>query len=434
MRDISRTIRKTAAAATLFASALLLPGAAALAQNKIVLENHVFDNGDAGKITFHSIELTDSNLDRDDVLKLFSATTPAEEATALAARLSASRLLIPALTFTAKTLQGTVKDIEATDIVAGTIKRYTTSQYQSTFIGDDGKEEAKIAASEAENGSVTALIRMLRNFDPLTDTSAYTHLAFREFEFGFEDKDLAPYTSPGGMVWFRMDRLANTITYGDTLLRRSTLQIDKLTLDLPGLMRELSNEFGIDPSLAAFVTLEGDYDPASKTITSKFTLRANDHITLSIAGRLVDVEPNAMTSPPYRSRPELLSAAIRDADISLIDNGAIAKLLASWAQTEGSSPAKATREAVREAQTSVTDLFGRNAGSRQLSKGIGDFIRKPGHLKIVAAAKRDPLKLADLIDEDTTKFLEKFNLKVVLQGRSSSEPSRAMDGRTRRDR
>ena len=155
-------------APALSAVALILATPAVFAQTQTVtIDNHVIRNEKGGTLTFPKIEVRNTNLSREEVLKLFSTGTSKEDSTALLKKMKAERVSIPTVNLDARDGKGALRDFEASGIDAGRLKKFSVASVDLAGQDKQGKPiSIKSGPLLLEDGDFTSIVAAVTTGDP----------------------------------------------------------------------------------------------------------------------------------------------------------------------------------------------------------------------------------------------------------------------------
>ncbi|MDH7795491.1 hypothetical protein QBC99_001554 [Beijerinckia sp. GAS462] len=373
----------------------------ALAQQNVVLENHTYDDGSKGSIAFRRIEFTDTNLSRDDVAKLFSATTSREDMAAIARRLKAARIAIPSVVLTGPEARMTLADFVATDVDAdaGKVKQLAIGTFDVSFLDKPtGALRFKSGPLQLDGANIVGLLQAIRDKDLQKGMAQFTHFSVRDVEGEGPDKDTPADAIGGNLTKVKIAVVSADATFNGGLPLRLAAKADNVVVEVPpssdGAIK--LKEMGIDRLDLSF-GFAGIYDPTKQTYgLDDLTVAGAGLGAVTMKGRFTGVEPGAFSSLQSDRILALLGAGVAAIDMRFTNGGIAEKVLQEAARQQNQSVA-ALKGDLAKAASVLPLLLGGNANGLKIADALARFVDDPKQLAVSMTAKSGSLGFIDLL-------------------------------------
>ncbi|HEV2571837.1 MAG TPA: hypothetical protein VGU72_08875 [Beijerinckiaceae bacterium] len=373
--------------------------APARAQQDVVLENQTYDDGGKASIAFRRIEFIGTNLNREEVTKLFSGGTSSAEAAAIASKLKAARIAIPSVVITAKDSRMTLADFVASDVDTGKVKQLSIGSFDSSFADKPGGElRFKSGALQLDGANIVGLLQAIRDNDLKKGMAQFTRFSMRDVEGQGPDKD-TPLDAPGGnLTKVKIAVVGADATFDNGLPLRLAAKADNIVVEVPpssdGAIK--LKEVGIDRLDLSF-GFSGTYDPAKRAYgLDDLTVSGADLGTLALKGRFTGIDPGAFSSEQSERIFALLGAGVAAVDMKFTNGGLAEKILQEAARQQKQSMAELKSDLAKAASV-IPLLLGGEANGLKIAEALARFVDDPKQLAVSISAKKGSLSFVDLL-------------------------------------
>lgn len=400
-------------------AALLAMTAPAFAQSNLSLENITSRNAQTKtNFAIERVDVTNTNLSRDELAKLFSGETPREEALAIAGRMKADRLAITGATATSEDGKMTFGPFEATGIDNGRFGKATLASFAGVF-SDKEKHGGFIngRALTLEQGDIAPLIRAAQTKNADTGGLKVGRVSWDGFDGAFTDKE-TPADAPGGNQVKVSLRGLNAVTeFSGGAPVSSKGEAVGFTLD-PAPASEFGKAlraFGyerIDLGLAG----AGRYDPAAqRLVLENYAITSPNAGRLSVAGEMSGIDAGALSTGDATQRGlALLGSSVEGLRVNFVNEGLVEKAFAFAAAKQGKSPAALRSEMGAMAAQILPLLLGGDPQSLALAQSAQTFLKDPKNFTLTLKARGAPVPLARLGSiRDPATFLALVDVSLV---------------------
>ncbi|HWG04979.1 MAG TPA: hypothetical protein VG271_08185 [Beijerinckiaceae bacterium] len=388
----------------------------------VSLDNLTFATKDGGSAMIKHVEFDGTNLSKDEVTALFSATSTRETRAPIIAKMQATKILVPEVVFIDKDKAGTITfhEFQATGVNAGKVEHMTLTGFDGSGTAADvpGQMTLHSGAIGIDGGDFSKLLLALRDGD-LTNagTSQINHFSWQGFSLTVPDKD-TPTTAAGGNLYkIALASLVGQATYSADLPATASGELKDLTIEPPK-----ASEFG--QQLAAFgydkidlgFTASGSYDAAKKTYAlDNYTITGANAGSLSFKAQFGGIDKTAFVGDQKARLAALEGGNVSSATLSYSNNGLFEKAVGFFAKAQ-----KMTPDAIKQQWSALVTqilpaLLGGDPSSLKLAAGVTKFIAAPKTLSISVRANGAPITFSDIMATAPAALLKKVTVDVTPQ-------------------
>ncbi len=372
-------------------------GAMAHAEDVTLEGVSVTDHGTT--VLYKKIDVTGTNLTKDEVAKLFSAATPPADQAAIIAKMKAAKVSIPDIQISGKGSQVTMAGFQITDIDAGRTGKIMWTSVDGTLTSEDGLPGTIHSnAMLMEGADFGGTLAAVKSRDIADMKMKITHVKWDGFDLTFADKD-TPKTAIGGNIWHvKLASLEGAGTYDGEVPLKGDVTVSGVSVEAPKASPQGKSLalFGYD-RLDFGIKLSGVYNPAAKTyVLDNYSITEAKSGTLAVKAKIGSLDKSAFTGTK-ETRPSVFM----NADFSLLslkfDNtGLFEKALAYFAN-EQKKPVDAVRKQWAMSATQFAPmLLGGDPSGLKIAEALAAFINNPKSLTLTATAKGDPVRFSEL--------------------------------------
>jgi hypothetical protein len=418
------TIRKTLPLLTILmscsASVVFAQGLSGLVKpaiSDVSLENLSVKGKEGGTVTIRKVDVTATNLTKDEVAKLFNPDTPKDVASALAAKMKADKIAIPDISVNDKDATLAFHDVSIMGVNEGKVGSFVLSSFDGKVTNKDaGQVTLKSGPLQIKNMNLARMMSGVKTGNFVDSTMQVGSVSWTGFEASFPDKD-TPATAPGGnLIKVSLASLSGDNTYDGEIPVKSAGKGDHLVVELP---KESSGakqiaQFGVDKIDLGF-TVAASYDKAKKSFNLEdYTISGVKLGSFGFKGVVGGIDPAMFTSDAKTRIAALMGSDVANIAISYKDGGLFNNVLAFVAGQQGKTGDALRTEWSAMATQLLPLLLGGDPSSLKLAEAVGSFIATPKSLTISAKAKGAPVKVTDLMNlSDPKAILSKIDLSAV---------------------
>ena len=405
---------KTSALIGLFAL-LAVPGSA-LALEDVTLTNVKIPYGESNTLLFPRIEVTATNLSRDEVAKLFSADTLKDVAASLLDKMEAARLYIPEGQMTESNGLLTLRAISAAKINRGQFEKFDFAGLDGSFTPDkNGTFNLKVNALSLDQGDASGLFGALRTGQIEDMTFRIGKINWAGFDLTGPDDTISP-TAPGGNLIKASlgSAMGETKFEGKTPVSGSA-EIKNLIVAMPPSsdQTQLLKLYGYDKLDLSFAT-QFTFDPVKRSQKlEKLDISMTDAGTLGLSGQFNNIDLEALSKGDAAAMMAMMDLEVSTFEMRFINAGLAEKGLAAYAALQKKSADAARQELSAMASGMLPMLLGGNPAGRKLADAVAAFISTPKSLVINLKAKGKPLKVQDMAElTDPASFFNRVDVET----------------------
>lgn len=403
-------------APALSALALFLAAPAAFAQTQTVtLDNHVIKNEKGGTLTFQKIEVRNTNLNRDEVVKLFTPTTTKEERTALLKKMKAERVSIPTVRLEGKDGKGALNDFEASGIDAGKLAKFSIASLDAAGQDKSGNPIAiKSGPLLLEQGDFTSIVEAVTSGDPSNIQPKVGKLAWSNFDMTFVEDGPKERVGP---IRIALGKLEMDNKYEGDVFRSGTSAVRNLVIE-PGKNTKMARDLapmGYD-RLDLGMTTSGSYDPAKKSfVLEDWTISGAGAGSLQMKALVGSLDKSALSGDRNAALAALIGADASKLELRFVNSGLFDKAVAFVGKMQNKQPAALRAEWSGMVGQILPAVLGGDPGALAVAGAVQKFIADPKNLTLVATPKAGgSIKFIDLANiKDPMAFSQKVKVEAA---------------------
>jgi hypothetical protein len=399
-------------AASLFTAASALGGPIA-GGGDVTIDNLAFKSLDGDSFAIAHVEFINTNLTKDEIVKLLTPDTSSDDELTLAHKLSAEKISIPSLDILGK--DGSkirVTGFTANHVDAGKIESFEIAAIDAAGTDKNGPLSVKSGALHVDGLDVALLLTQGDSPDPNAPPSRLGGLTLAGLDIVAPD----PESGPGQTIHVAVGSVDLHNDYvGDTPAKSAA----KVT----GLVIEPSPESDAGKSLASLgytkleltVTAATSYQAEAKTLSlDDLTIEGAQMGSISFKAAFTDVAPQLFGADSGARIQAMLEAGVASIELRLVNAGLFEKALAYVAKQQGISVDELRKQWSTMAGTAAPVMLGGDPGGLALGAQTQTFIAEPKSLTIDVKAKNGALKAGDFMSiGDLGDFAAKLDISAA---------------------
>ena len=399
------------AGAALFAAVFVF--AAPAAADDVTIDNLAFKSLDGNSFAIAHVEFTNTNLNKDEVVKLLTPDTPADDERALAQKLKADKIAIPAIDILGK--DGSkihLTGLTASHVDAGRIEALDLASLEATGTDNGGAVSVRSGALHLDGLDVAQLLADDNSTSAAPTPSRLVGLTLNGLDIVAPD----PEDAPGQTIHIAIGSIEVRNEYSGAVIKQGDTKV-------AGVVIEPSPGSEAGKSLASLgyskielaMTIGAKYQADAKIFAlENFTIDGVQMGSIGLKANFTDVSPQLFGTDSAGRMQALLDAGVASLEIKLVNGGIFEKALAYTAKQQGLSPDKLRAQwSAMIGQTAPVMLGGSPAGLA-LAAEAQKFVAEPKNLTISAKAKSGALKASDFMAiSDPTEFAGKLDISAA---------------------
>ena len=393
-----------------------LAGRAQPSLGTVSLDNLALKGKDGETLTLKKVDVTATNLSKDDIAKLLNPDTPKDVSTALAAKMKASKFAVPEAVMVGKDVNLTLRDLVVTDIDAGKVGGFSFGGFEGTTSGKDGEVALKSGPIVLKGLNLSRVIAGVSSGKMIDSSMQLGSISWKGFEVSFPDKDTPASTPGGNIVKVSIGSITGENAYDGDVPVKSSGKVEHVVVELPkgSTGAQQMAAFGID-KIDVGMTVAGSYDKNKKAYAlDDYSLDAANAGSLALKALVGGIDPMVFTGDSKTRLAGLMGADLSTLSINYADKGLFPKVIAFFATSQGKTVDALKTEWSAMATQFLPLVLGGDPSSIKLATAIGKFIGDPKSLTITAKAKGGPVKATDLMSiKDPKALLQKIDLDAT---------------------
>ena len=410
-RDRAGRFAALSAGAALIAAASAF--AAPAAANDVTIDNLTFKSLDGDSFAIAHVEFVNTNLSKDEVVKLLTPDTPSDDERALAQKLKADKIAVPSIDILGK--DGSkirLAGLTASHVDAGRIETLDLASLAATGTDSGGAVSVKSGALHLDGLDIAQL---LAGDDPASAALPPSRLVGMTLA-GLDIVAPDPENAPGQTIRVAIGSIEVRNEYSGGSIKQGGAKV-------AGILIEPSPGSEAGKSLASLgyskvelaMTIGAKYQADSKTFAlENFVVDGAEMGSLGVKADFTDVSPQLFGADSAGRMQALLDAGVASLEIKLVNGGMFEKALAYYAKQQGlSSDALRAQWSAMVGQTAPALLGGGPAGLA-LGTEAQKFVAEPKNLTISAKVKNGALKASDFMAiGDPAEFARKVDISAA---------------------
>lgn len=395
-----RLRQATSAAWACAALATLAAAGPAAAQNNVTLDNlRITMPEGKSTLTIPKVEVTDTNLSRDEIARLFSSNLDKTEANALATRMKAARISIPEAALAGKEGRIAFGPFLASGIDQGRFEKASLAAFGGSYTDENGEEgSVKSGALELEGGNLASVLAAARAGDMAGATVQLGRISWSGFEMTFADKDTAKTVPGGNRYTIKLGSLEARTSYEGVVPLKSAGELKGFVIEPPkgsGFGKSLA-DFGLQ-RLDLGLAIAATYDPNARVLSVQdYTVSGVDAGSLGLSGQFGSLDSGIFTAMGPVRLKALFGGDVSQLQAKFVNRGLFEKALAYFAKQQ-----KKTVESLRAEWAAMSTqilplLLGGDPASLSLAQSLQTFINDPKSLTISLKARGASVPIAQL--------------------------------------
>lgn len=365
---------------------------------------------EGGKIVIKHIEFTNTNLEKEEVQKLLTPSTPKQEELELVKKLKADKISIPSIELSPKE-GGLVRlnDFEASDIDEGKVGKLSIAGIDGGGEKNGAKLTIKSGALLLEDADLGEVLKVTGGAGG-APKGRLGHLTWQSVDIVAPDDK-----TPGKTIHVAFGSFELKSDYDGDVMKQGATTLKGLVVEPAA-----GSEFAAQLASLGYSKIEmgaavgAHYEAGAKTLSlDEFTIEGVQMGSVGLKANFADIEPALFTGDEGSRMQALLGGSIASLEIRLVNSGLFEKALAFYAKQEGTTPEALKQQVAATAAQMVPLMLGGAPESLKVAAEAQKFINSPKNLTVSLKAKGAPLKAADFMGGDPSAILGKVDISAV---------------------
>ena len=392
-----------------FASVFATPAVA----DDVTIDNLAFKSLDGDSFAIAHVEFANTNLSKDEIVRLLTPDTPTDDDRALAQKLKADRVAIPSIDILGK--DGSkihLAGLAASHIDAGKIETLDVASLEATGTDNGGAVSVKSGALHLDGLDIAQLFADDDPAGAAPPPSRLSGMALNGIDIVAPD----PENAPGQTIHIAIGSITLHNEYDGASIKQGDAKI-------AGVVIEPSAGSEAGKSLASLgyskvelaMTLGAKYQADSKAFAlDNFTVDGAQMGSVGIKANFTDVSPQLFGADSAGRMQALFDAGVASLEIKLVNGGMFEKALAYYAKQQGLPADKLRAQWSAMVGQAAPVMLGGSPAGLALGVEAQKFVAEPKTLTISAKVKSGALKASDFLAiGDPAEFAGKLDITAA---------------------
>ena len=379
----------------------------------ITIDGLALKSADGDSFAIAHVEVTNTNLTKDEIVKLLTPDTPADDELALARKLKADKFAIPSIDIVGK--DGSkihLSGMAAGHIDGGKVETLDVASVDATGTDKDGSVAIKLGPLHLDGLDVA---RLMARDDPAAAALPPSRLVGLTLS-GIDVVAPDPGDAPGQTVHVSVGSIAVHNDYSGDSIKHGDTKIS-------GVVVEPSPGSDASKTLASFgyskielaMTVDVKYEADAKTFAFEdFTIDGVEIGSIGLKANFTDVAPTLFGADNGSRMQALLEAGVASIEVKLVNGGLFDKALAYSAKQQGVAPDKLRAQWSAMVGQTTPALLGGSPAGLTLAAEAQKFVADPKNLTVTVKAKSGSLKAGDFMAiSDPSEFVGKLDIAAT---------------------
>ncbi len=366
--------------------------------------------------TLAKVDVTGTNLTRDEVMKLLNTATEKDERVAISAKMKADKVSIPDVVIKRSDKPGqiTIKGFEITKIDAGKFAKFSIASMAGKVPVENNDGDVTLSSGPViiEDGNIAPAFAAIKAGDIGDGTWQFGKFSWSNFQATFPEK------TKGGPVYHtvKLGSLVGDTKYAGDVPTTSVVEVkDMIFVPAPNSQAGQGMTIFGYKQVNLGLTMGGTYDEKAKSYKlTDFTLKGADTGVLSISALLGNIDKVAFVGDKRQRMGALMQGDIDNLKISFTNNGLFDKAVAFYGRMKGAQPDAVRQEWAGMVGGMLPMFLGGDASAMQSASAVGDFIKNAKNLTITATGKMGAVPFANFAKMgNPMELLAKLKIEVA---------------------
>jgi hypothetical protein len=393
--------------------ALAAAFAAPAAANDVAIDNLTFKSLDGDAFAIAHVEFAATNLSKDEVVKLLTPDTPADDDRALAQKLKADKIAIPSIDILGKDgskihLAGLV----AGHVDGGKIDTLDLASLEATGTDNGGAVSVKSGPLHLDGLDVAQLLADQNAGGAALAPGRLAGMTLNGIDIVAPD----PENAPDQTIHIAVGSIEVRNEYAGAAIKHGEVKV-------AGVVLEPSPGSDSGKSLASLgyskielaTSLDANYQADAKSFAlENFSIDGAQMGAIGLKADFTDVSPQLFGADSAGRMQALFDAGVASLEIKLVNGGLFEKALAYYAKQQGLAPDKLRAQWSALVGQAAPVMLGGSPAGLALGAEAQKFVAEPKTLTISAKVKSGALKASDFMAvSDPADLLGKVDISAA---------------------
>ena len=376
----------------------------------VAIDNLAFKSLDGDSFAIAHVELTNTNLNKEEVVKLLTPDTPVDDDRELAKKLTADKISIPSIDILGKDgAKIHLAGLTTGHVDAGRIETLDLTSIEATGTDKGSPVTVKAGALHLDGVDVAQLLA-----GEVADAKPSRLGGLRLSGLDIVAPD--PGDAPGHSIHFAIGSIEVHNDYAGDSLKQGDAKVAGIVIEPSPVSEDGKSLAALGYSKVELAMAIGaNYQADAKSFTlSDFTIDGVQMGTLGLKANFTDVGPALFGADNGARMQALLEAGVASIEVRLVDSGLFDKALDYYAKQEGVAPDKLRGQWSATVGQMTPVILGGSPSSLALAAEAQKFVAAPKNLTVSVKAKAGALKAGDFMAiSDPTEFVGKLEISAA---------------------
>jgi len=380
----------------------------------VTIDNLAFKSAksaDGDSFAIAHVEFTNTNLSKEEIVKLLTPETPVDEARALAKKLTADKISIPSIDILGK--DGSkihLAGLTAAHVDAGRVESLDASGLDAT--GTDKGSPVTVKTGALHVDGVDGAQLLAGESGAAAKPSRLGGLKLSGLDVVAPD----PGDTPGQTIHFSIGSIELHNDYAGDALKQGDSKITGIVIEpSPGSDTAKSLATLGYSKVELAVAIGASYQADAKSFTlNTFTVDGVEMGSVGVKANFTDVGPALFGGDSGARMQALLEAGVASVELTLVNSGLFDKALGYYAKQQSVAPDQLRAQWSATVGQLTPVMLGGSPSGVALAAEAQKFIAAPKNLTVTVKAKTGALKAGDFMAlTDPTEIVGKIDISAA---------------------
>jgi hypothetical protein len=363
-------------------------------EDEVTLDDFSTTSKDGDVMTIKHAEFKGTNLSEDEIKKLLTPDTPADEKTALMQKLKVGEMSIPQIDIAPKKGGAIhVHDVSGKDIDSGKVGKFGLSSIDGSATDKDGPISIKAGALIMENADLAEALGAAKDPKQISPMTHLGHVSWEGIDFTVPDTD----AGAGKTIHIALGSIDIRNSYDGDVLKDNAITLKGLLVE-PSKGTEFANSLAIlgytRVELNAHVAAH--YDTGAKKLSlDDFTIDGANAGAIGLKADFADVDAALFGADASARIGALMGGGVSAIEIKFVNAGLFEKSVAYFAEQQKITPDAIKKQWMGAAGQMLPAVLGGDPSALKIAAEAQKFIGAPTNLTISVHPKSGTFKFSD---------------------------------------
>jgi hypothetical protein len=362
-------------------------------EDTVTLDDFTTTSKEGAKITIKHADFKGTNLSKDEIVKMLTPDTSADDETALVQKFKVAEMSIPLIDIVPKDGGAVhVHDVMGKDIDSGKIGKFSISGIDGGGTDKDGPVTIKTGALTLEDADLTDALGAAKDPSQISPMAHLGHFSWVGVDMTVPDKDAG-----GKPIHIALGSMEARNTYDGDVFKQGETTLKNLVIE-PAAGSEFANNIGIlgYKSVQLTAHIAAHYDAGAKKLTlDDFTIDSANAGAIGLKADFTDIDPSVFGPDANARLAAVAGGGVSGVEIKFANAGLFEKSVAFFADQQKLTPEALKKQWQAAAGQMLPAVLGGDPSALKIAGEAQKFIGAPTNLTVVVKPKSGSFKFAD---------------------------------------